>query len=341
MFKHHDPLRFSLEQLQDLVSVSHQWFQQAAAHQAQQDAALGLPHRQLHPLVGGEGSPFLTCIQWPGGNSFECVACLWVLLLQPHLPPRPRPWLSLQFVWNCLPRGGASQVRGWLAAGHFCMCMCVCMYIMLPLFWQSNTHMLSCPSCSTTATPRSCWQTRPSPPSSRRPSQWLATTSRTAPTAVGTTRYRTAQLEGTCPSAPASACSCPPAQAPLWPSLVPLLVTCVSCVQDVLAAHEDVGLLLREGSQGDFAFAFASLAPWKVRLGGAARGGAATGRAPLHTHHERGRTGSCISATWQVGCAQPPHTQASICCRTWRSVYTAAAWTAPPSSASSTPRCGP
>lgn len=71
LFKHHDPLQFSLEQLQDLVDVSHRWFLRAAADQAAQDARLGLPHRPLHPL----------------------------------------------FVWNCLPRGGASQVgraaQGW------------------------------------------------------------------------------------------------------------------------------------------------------------------------------------------------------------------------------------
>ena len=35
--------------------------------------------------------------------------------------------------------------------------------------------------------------------------------------------------------------------------------------QDLLAAHEEAGLLLREGGEGDYAFAFPSLAPWKVR----------------------------------------------------------------------------
>ena len=35
---------------------------------------------------------------------------------------------------------------------------------------------------------------------------------------------------------------------------------------DLLAAHADCGLLVQEGSEGgDYAYAFASLAPWKVR----------------------------------------------------------------------------
>ncbi len=76
LFKHHDPLHFSLEQLQDLISVSQQWFDQAAAAEAANDAALGLPPRELHPL----------------------------------------------FVWNCLPRGGASQV------GSKALCVCVCVW---------------------------------------------------------------------------------------------------------------------------------------------------------------------------------------------------------------------
>lgn len=38
--------------------------------------------------------------------------------------------------------------------------------------------------------------------------------------------------------------------------------------QDILAAHADCGLLLREGQEGDFAYAFPALAPWKVRWAG-------------------------------------------------------------------------
>ena len=44
-----------------------------------------------------------------------------------------------------------------------------------------------------------------------------------------------------------------------------------SYYQDLLAAHADCGLLLREGREGDFAYAFPALAPWKV--GGVARRG--------------------------------------------------------------------
>lgn len=74
LFKHHDPLHFSLEQVQDLLSVSQQWFERAAAAEAANDAALGLPPRELHPL----------------------------------------------FVWNCLPRGGASQVGSQGRGSVFC-----------------------------------------------------------------------------------------------------------------------------------------------------------------------------------------------------------------------------
>ena len=51
-----------------------------------------------------------------------------------------------------------------------------------------------------------------------------------------------------------------------------------SYYQDVLAAHDDCGLLLREGLDGDFAFAYPALAPWKVREGGR-EGGRAGGPA--------------------------------------------------------------
>lgn len=51
LFKHHDPLAFSLEQLADLVDVSHAWFRRAAGEEAARDAALGLPPRTLHPLL--------------------------------------------------------------------------------------------------------------------------------------------------------------------------------------------------------------------------------------------------------------------------------------------------
>jgi hypothetical protein len=47
----HDPLRFSLEQVQDLVRVSHAWFRRAAAAEAEEQRALGLPPRALHPLL--------------------------------------------------------------------------------------------------------------------------------------------------------------------------------------------------------------------------------------------------------------------------------------------------
>lgn len=45
----------------------------------------------------------------------------------------------------------------------------------------------------------------------------------------------------------------------------------------MLAAHEDVGLLLREGRDGDYAFAFPHLAPWKVRRRALLAAGAAAG----------------------------------------------------------------
>ena len=141
LFKHHDPLSFNLEQLQDLVNVSHSWFQRAAAADAAGTAALGLPPRTLHPLL----------------------------------------------VWNCLPRAGASQFHGHaqvlLSDSHF------------PTL-QHELEAVDCYDMSHGTMSRGYYQ-------------------------------------------------------------------------DLLAAHEEAGLLLREGGDGDFAFAYPSLAPWKVRPCGA------------------------------------------------------------------------
>ncbi|KAL4448868.1 hypothetical protein ABPG77_007585 [Micractinium sp. CCAP 211/92] len=135
LFKHHDPLHFSLEQLQDLISVSQQWFDQAAAAEAANDAALGLPPRELHPL----------------------------------------------FVWNCLPRGGASQFHG-----------------------HAQVMLSDAPFPALQAEAEAI--------------------------------YGYDVTAGTMSR---------------------------GFFQDVLAAHDEVGLLLRDGADGDFAFAYPSLAPWK------------------------------------------------------------------------------
>ncbi|KAL4422818.1 hypothetical protein ABPG75_009015 [Micractinium tetrahymenae] len=135
LFKHHDPLRFSLEQFQNLVAVSQHWFERSAAAEAAHDAALGLPPRQLHPLL----------------------------------------------VWNCLPRGGASQFHG-----------------------HAQVMLSDAP-------------------------------------------FPTVQAE---------------AEAIYGYDLTAGTMS-KGYYQDVLAAHDEVGLLLRDGADGDFAFAYPSLAPWK------------------------------------------------------------------------------
>ncbi|PSC76196.1 hypothetical protein C2E20_0078 [Micractinium conductrix] len=135
LFKHHDPLRFNLEQLQDLVNVSADWFDRAAAEAASADAAIGLPPRALHPL----------------------------------------------WVWNCLPRGGASQFHG-----------------------HAQVMISDAPF-----------------PAQRHEAEAVLEYD-----LCGGTMSR-------------------------------------GYYQDVLAAHDEVGLLVRDGAEGDCAFAFASLAPWK------------------------------------------------------------------------------
>lgn len=80
-----------------------------------------------------------------------------------------------------------------------------------------------------------------------------------------------ARLWSTCPPAPAlhSARRLAQPDRMAHPRTLPLFFTrTLLCppphrTQDLLAAHEDVGLLLREGREGDYAFAFPALAPWK------------------------------------------------------------------------------
>ncbi|PRW33028.1 hypothetical protein C2E21_8036 [Chlorella sorokiniana] len=135
LFKHHDPLQFNLEQLQDLVNVSQGWFQSAAEHEAERDAAIGLPRRTLHPLL----------------------------------------------VWNALPRGGASQYHG-----HAQVLLSEAQFP----FLQQEREAVEAYDLTHGSMSRGYYQ-------------------------------------------------------------------------DVLAAHADCGLLLREGQEGDYAFAFPSLSPWK------------------------------------------------------------------------------
>ena len=61
---------------------------------------------------------------------------------------------------------------------------------------------------------------------------------------------------------------------PLVPLLVPLAFT-----SPCISSPPQVGLLVRDGAEGDCAFAFASLAPWKVGRCCRAAGGRAGGRA--------------------------------------------------------------
>lgn len=134
--------------------------------------------------------------------------------------------------------------------------------------------------------------------------------------------------------------------------------------QDVLAAHEDVGLLLREGSDGDFAFAFASLAPWKVSRQAGRQAWEVPARSLQHKLRQvfdSRLSGACpivpcaplLPSLWArlVACltlftallaaAQlpaVPHQPQLHHCRTWRSSCTAAAWNLRPSSACFTSR---
>ena len=72
LFKHHNPLTFNQRELGDLLKVSHQWFQSAQIY---------------HKLDLHDNDD----------NSDQILPC---------------PQLYPLFVWNCLPRAGASQYHG-------------------------------------------------------------------------------------------------------------------------------------------------------------------------------------------------------------------------------------
>lgn len=133
LFKHHDPLEFSRQQLGDMLDVSHAWLQAAAAHAvasleqraqeegedeaaagAQQPGNDGVPrsgaavqgstgqqagctnkghhHQQKQRGVQGE-----RCSQQEQGGQGDV---------------RQGGQLHPLFLWNCLPRAGASQFHG-------------------------------------------------------------------------------------------------------------------------------------------------------------------------------------------------------------------------------------
>jgi hypothetical protein len=86
LFRHHDPLTFTAEQLADLLDASWLWFARSQQHynscqQRQQGQAARRPGRQQ--------------VQEDSAAAASGEAALWPF-----------------FLWNCLPRAGASQFHG-------------------------------------------------------------------------------------------------------------------------------------------------------------------------------------------------------------------------------------
>jgi hypothetical protein len=104
LFRHHDPLAFDPDQLGDLLDASWLWFERcAAAHRnsrRQQDAAAATAEaagqREQRGGPGGGSSGVTEEEEEAEGDG----APLWPF-----------------FLWNCLPRAGASQFHGHAQVG--------------------------------------------------------------------------------------------------------------------------------------------------------------------------------------------------------------------------------
>ncbi len=104
LFKHHDPLSFSLPQLSDLVSVSHSWFQAAAVAATGKEATGDIQRSYQQQCENGN------CGSDEGSSSGTSLG-IDTEVRQQEPPPQHgqagrRGQLHALFLWNCLPRAG-------------------------------------------------------------------------------------------------------------------------------------------------------------------------------------------------------------------------------------------
>ena len=143
LFKHHDPLSFSLPQLSDLLNVSQSWFQAAAAAATGEEARGGVQHsHQQQCENGNSGSKDGSSSGASLGSSTELRQRQQEQHQEQHRQQQGqagrRSQLHPLFIWNSLPRAG------WWLMEWFCTPSCMLCTIVRCLKLDIRGTLCSC-----------------------------------------------------------------------------------------------------------------------------------------------------------------------------------------------------